>query len=65
MPLVDGVPTPVDVLDEGTAPRIWQAKHGISQQWADKLVNQMGVSLALPLSYDRVNALTGTTPADS
>ncbi len=57
---LDAVPTLIpDVLDvDGNTTRIYEVKHGISQDWADKLINTLGVSGSIPLMYDRETGAT-------
>lgn len=53
---IDGSPTLIpDVLDvDGNTTKIYQAKHGISQDWAAKLIAApLNLSGSIPLMFDR------------
>lgn len=56
------VRTLVDLSGANT--RIYQAKMGMTQEWADQLINDFGFSASLVLTYDRVTGLADKTLGD-
>jgi hypothetical protein len=63
---IEGTPTTVrSLLDlEGTNTKVYEAHAAITQEWADKLVNTLGMPGTLPLAYDRVTGAVVATLAD-
>jgi hypothetical protein len=64
--IVQGQPTPVDtILDlAGTNTKIYESHGAISQAWAQKLINVLGVPPSLVVAFDRVTGAATTTLAD-
>jgi hypothetical protein len=63
---VAGLPAPVRTLLDlsGANTRIYEAQGGITQAWAQKLINVLGVSPSLVVAFDRVSGLPTATLAD-
>ena len=63
---VAGLPAAVRTLLDlsGANTRVYEAHGGISQAWAQKLINVLGVPPSLVVAFDRVSGLPTTTLAD-
>ncbi len=63
---LDGQPLQVESLVDLHDPntRVYEAHYGMTQAWADKLVNVLGVSPGLVLEYDRLTGVAGMTLGD-
>ncbi|MEZ5965477.1 MAG: hypothetical protein R3F56_16710 [Planctomycetota bacterium] len=61
---LDGQPVQVDTLRDlaGTGTRIYEAKYGLTQEWAQQLLG-LGLPPALPLAFDRVSGAVTLTLA--
>jgi len=57
---IDGTAVKVKTIIDPGSTRVYEAHHGMTQEWADKLLT-IGKSADLPLSYDRVNGAVNYT----
>jgi hypothetical protein len=58
-------PDTVQTLLDPANTQIWNAEGGISKAWATRLVGELGVAPATPLSFDRATGAVAATLADA